>query len=242
MSVRKSTPKSIETAVLANSARRCALCFHLTGDLSEKHGQIAHLDKDPSNSEEDNLAFLCLSHHSVFDSKTSQHKNYTKEEVKSARSRLYSLVENGGYLTSVQPSSADTDRKILADLLDLLPSNGTMEFIRTFDFGGSFRKADLEEARIFIESRGGPEHEFINPSLEAAQQNFRKKLHALLHSVAMNTYVDYKADRDIQSVQKDLRESNREKYRNIVDKLNSEATEAYTAYEQLVRLARRVLT
>ncbi len=58
----------------------------------------------------------------------------------------------------------------------------------------------------------------------------------------MNTYVDYKADRDIQSVQKDLRESNREKYRNIVDKLNNEATEAYTAYEQLVRLARRVLT
>ncbi|MBK8225506.1 MAG: hypothetical protein IPK73_31220 [Candidatus Obscuribacter sp.] len=91
-------------------------------------------------------------------------------------------------------------------------------------------------------STGGPEHEFINPSLEAAQQNFRKKLHALLHSVAMNTYVDYKADRDIQSVQKDLRESNREKYRNIVDKLNNEATEAYTAYEQLVRLARRVLT
>jgi hypothetical protein len=55
-SPRKKTPVDIETAILANSARRCTLCFHLNGDLTEKIGQIAHLDKDPSNGAEDNLA------------------------------------------------------------------------------------------------------------------------------------------------------------------------------------------
>ena len=39
--------------------------FYLDGDLDEKIGQIAHLDKNPSNSAEDNIAFLCLLHHTL---------------------------------------------------------------------------------------------------------------------------------------------------------------------------------
>ncbi len=85
---RKPVPVDIETAALLKSARRCTLCFHLNGDLNEKKGQIAHLDKNPSNFAEDNLALLCLDHHTLYDSKTSQHKNYTIHEVKAARDRL----------------------------------------------------------------------------------------------------------------------------------------------------------
>jgi hypothetical protein len=64
----------------------------LSGDLDEKIGQIAHLDKDPSNYAEDNLAFMCLEHHTLFDSTTSQHKNYTLREVKTARRKLYEAI------------------------------------------------------------------------------------------------------------------------------------------------------
>src|ERR1039457_7517694 len=71
---RKNIPVDRETAVLINSGRRCVLCFHLNRDLEEKHGQIAHLDGDRTNRAEDNLAWMCLPHHSLFDSKTSQHK------------------------------------------------------------------------------------------------------------------------------------------------------------------------
>jgi len=63
--------------------------------LNEKRGQIAHLDKDPSNWAEDNLAFMCLDHHTLFDSKTSQHKNYTMQEVKTARRKLYETIALG---------------------------------------------------------------------------------------------------------------------------------------------------
>jgi hypothetical protein len=103
---RKRTHPDIETAILAKSARRCALCFHLSGDLTEKHGQIAHLDGDRTNDAEDNLAWMCLTHHSLFDSKTSQHKNYTISEVKDARARLYALVaEEKKQLTEAQKQS-----------------------------------------------------------------------------------------------------------------------------------------
>jgi len=93
--VRKSIPPQVEAEVLLKSARRCALCFHLNSDLGEKLGQIAHVNQDPSDSSEDNLVWLCLDHHTVRDSRTSQHKNYTVAEVKAARARLYSRIAQG---------------------------------------------------------------------------------------------------------------------------------------------------
>lgn len=102
---RKRTPPDVETAVLAKSARRCTLCFHLKGDLSEKLGQVAHLDGDRSNAAEDNLAWMCLEHHSLYDSRTKQHKNYTVHEVKASRARLYDLVDRGKHLAPVSDSA-----------------------------------------------------------------------------------------------------------------------------------------
>jgi hypothetical protein len=92
---RKAVPPANETAELTKGARRCMLCFHLDGDLTEKVGQIAHLDQDPSNGLEDNLAWMCMPHHSQYDSKTSQHKNYTIPEVKAYRSKLYEAIARG---------------------------------------------------------------------------------------------------------------------------------------------------
>jgi len=88
-------PSKNETAVLTKSARRCPLCFHLDGHLKQKVGQIAHLDGDPTHGAEDNLAWMCMPHHSEYDSRTSQHKNYTLAEVKELRSRLCEAIARG---------------------------------------------------------------------------------------------------------------------------------------------------
>ena len=85
---RKKIDLTTETKVLTESKRKCALCVGLLGDYSEKKGQIAHLDKSNSNNKLDNLCFLCLEHHSKYDSTTSQHKNYTINEVKEYRDNL----------------------------------------------------------------------------------------------------------------------------------------------------------
>jgi hypothetical protein len=116
---RKRTPGLTELSILDKSRRRCALCFQLVGDLSEKHGQIAHLDGNPANVVDDNLAWLCLEHHSKYDSRTSQHKNYTMAEVKSARTRLYKAIENDEHLTGGKGAAGgiETDRAQLADLV-----------------------------------------------------------------------------------------------------------------------------
>jgi len=56
-------------------------------------GQIAHLDHDPSNSDEDNLAFLCHDHHDEYDGKTSTSKGLREAEVREWRDDLYQEME-----------------------------------------------------------------------------------------------------------------------------------------------------
>jgi len=55
---------------------------------------MAHLDQNPANSAAENLVFLCLEHHDQYDSRTSQSKGLTPQEVKSYRAELYQAMED----------------------------------------------------------------------------------------------------------------------------------------------------
>lgn len=98
---RKHTPSRVEAEVLYESKRRCCWCFHLDGSLTPKKGQVAHLDHNASNVAKDNLAFFCWDHHDEYDSRTSQSKGITINEVKKARTALHVILWPGG----VSPSS-----------------------------------------------------------------------------------------------------------------------------------------
>lgn len=89
MSRRPSLPSKTETEVLLLSGRRCSVCFGLRGDADVKKGQIAHLDRNPSNNSSENVVFLCLEHHDEYDSQTRQSKGLTKRELQQYRNLLY---------------------------------------------------------------------------------------------------------------------------------------------------------
>lgn len=93
---RKTTSKDIESQVIRRCRRRCCICYGLNKDDNIKPGQIAHLDKNPSNNAIENLAFLCLEHHNLYDSRTSQSKNLTLDEVKAYRDELESKFSAWG--------------------------------------------------------------------------------------------------------------------------------------------------
>ena len=92
MANRKRPTDFTEFRVSESSARRCCLCFGVNHDYAEKRGQVAHLDHDPSNSSYENLAWMCLSHHDEYDSKSSQTKKYSEYEAKKYRQVLYDEV------------------------------------------------------------------------------------------------------------------------------------------------------
>lgn len=86
---RKNVAPGIQADVVTLSKRRCALCFGINNDLSERPGQIAHLNKNNADARFENLAWLCIEHHDKFDSITRQTKNYTEIEVRRYRDELY---------------------------------------------------------------------------------------------------------------------------------------------------------
>jgi len=89
---RKPLSHDVALEVLRKSRRKCALCFGLDGDLRLKKGQIAHLDKNRDNNDPNNLAWLCLSHHDDYDSKSGQSRGFTIWEVQSYRDELYEKI------------------------------------------------------------------------------------------------------------------------------------------------------
>ena len=165
--VRRSIPSSTELLVLDNSRRRCPLCYKLKGDLTEKRGQIAHLDQNPANYAEGNLAWLCLEHHSEYDSRTSQHKNYTMAEVKNARDDLYAAIQALQHLAApaVRTEGRNADRNTLKDIIHTI--SGTIGRLRNWSFNGtSFPVAWFAPFTEFLNERRGPEFEFVDTELE----------------------------------------------------------------------------
>lgn len=114
MADRKRVSDAVQAEVLVKSRRRCCVCFGLNHDDSVKQGQIGHLDQNPANNSEGNLAFLCFDHHDQYDSKTSQSKNLTKTEVERYRLELYqhfspwNRVAHPDYLLNYLAASIDT--------------------------------------------------------------------------------------------------------------------------------------
>jgi CheY-like chemotaxis protein len=90
---RKRIPSRVETELLTLSRRRCCLCFFLERDSSPKtDGQIAHVNRDRTNNDGENLVYLCLRHHDMYDTIRSQSKNLTIAEIKHYREELYKTL------------------------------------------------------------------------------------------------------------------------------------------------------
>jgi hypothetical protein len=219
----------------------------LIGDLNEKRGQIGHLDGNPANVAEDNLVWFCLDHHSIYDSRTSQHKNYTIAEVKSARTRLYKAIENDEHLTGGRGAAGgiETDRAQLANLIAKMTVNSkTYSELRLFDFGaGTFYLSDFDPLYELTDCRGA-EHEFVDDELEGLRIILVNTAREFLSFIGEYTYPLGNGPRNvvIGHEQREEPGAPRELERDAAIKdLNVSATATAEAYDALVRRARRKL-
>lgn len=117
--------------VLIASRRRCCICYGLEGDLTIKQGQIAHLDRNHANNHLGNLAFLCLNHHDQYDSRTSQSKGWTIQEVKRFQGDLERQLSSMGSLPSPkavqeEPSTEPSEQPLSPPI--------TTQFVQTREF------------------------------------------------------------------------------------------------------------
>ena len=99
-----------------------------------KKGQIAHLNHNAGNGAEDNLAWLCLDHHTEYDSTTRQHRNFTIGEIKKARSDLHAIVES---------------KKARSDENAVVESRKRCEWVLVLS--GGFSDVDKEKIEVIVD-------------------------------------------------------------------------------------------
>jgi hypothetical protein len=151
--MRKSIPLHIQTDLLLHSRRRCAICFGIKHDTTEKHGQIAHLDQDNENADFENLVWLCLDHHDQYDSQTSQSKNFTHAEVKKYREQLYEFIRKQNENTEHHTGKSNNQEKAflvgkqLKELRDEIGVS-TSEFIELVGFHSEKLYRQMENDEI----------------------------------------------------------------------------------------------
>lgn len=128
---RKPFPTEVVTKVLTASRRRCALCYGLDGDTTEKEGQIAHVDHNSANVTFENAAWLCTTHHARYDSRSRQTKGHTVEELAAYLRMLYE------YMTSpfVWPDARSSHARAVGISLEVFDRRvptyrATVEFVR----------------------------------------------------------------------------------------------------------------
>ncbi|PME64449.1 hypothetical protein BCV33_18395 [Vibrio lentus] len=125
---RKSISPTVQAELLEKSMRRCAICFGVNNDTSQKSGQIAHLDQNNANPALENLIWLCLNHHDEYDGSTSQSKNYTFYEVKKYRGMLYEFVQQ----QRSQPLGINPETEKITSALNCFMQFVPFSFLRSY--------------------------------------------------------------------------------------------------------------
>ncbi len=209
--------------------------------MTEKRGQIAHLDHNPANFVEANLAWLCLEHHSEFDSRTSQHKNYTVAEVKKARDDLYVAIQAFQHLAvpAVRTEGRNADQNTLKDIIQTL--SGTIGRLRDSSFNGtSFSIAWFDPISEFLRERHGPEFEFVDTELETNRKAMIDRLNRF-NTLIATTAKPVPGQSDRYRIPIEWLDTKPAHYSKTAKQFDALTKQICASYDTLVRAARRRL-
>jgi len=106
MSAQRKISAQVQQQILFKSKRKCPICF-VNGVTEPQQGDIAHINRDPSNNSLDNLVYLCLKHHAELD----REDGLNVDDLKAARVALYDAVANEG----AQPMSSAPEWRAYED-------------------------------------------------------------------------------------------------------------------------------
>jgi Asp-tRNA(Asn)/Glu-tRNA(Gln) amidotransferase A subunit family amidase len=160
------------------------------------------------------------------------------------------------------------DRELFSEIREILPSTGSIAFVRTHDYGGSFERSAHEELRNFLHFCESPEVEFLDPDLEETRARLENDILEFIDTVGKHTFPqvprtdlnhitrdprDPRADpgyrrRFVQKAMNSKEEYERELKKqleyiyNIRKRLNRLAQQVSDTYDEFIHLGRRKLT
>lgn len=151
-----------------------------------------------------------------------------------------------GDLTAAKPLAAqpipylEADRAVLKHLLDVLPSDGMIDFLRTHNFGFAYRGDYLDPLDRYASESTRPEVEFLSERLEPLRKEFLTAIHKFQRLIATETF-SWGPTPGFFRVPDEWEMQQPARYFRAIDALNAAATDVVRKYDVLVRAARKEL-
>lgn len=232
---------STRDAVLVACGRHCGICRKFCGIKIELHH--IRLKSQGGLDTFDNCIPLCFDCHAdmrSYDHKHPKGTKYSETELKQHRDNWYAKVKNSlGVLSSSE--YLELDKRVMIELVELLPWDRVILFLRDHDFGAAFTYADIRDLDQFWWKCNDPAFEFIDADLEGIRANLIADINEFAKHLLMNVFpVEGRADDSI-SVPYNWEETNQQRFEAAVAMLNQSSSKIAECYIDLIRLGKRKL-
>ncbi|TQS00061.1 nucleotide-binding protein [Paenibacillus ottowii] len=183
----------------------------------------------------------------------------TRDDLTAALGSFCNQVRrNIGELGAINPSNETTESKevkydfeytdayknldisLIESIKETLPINGSINFIRTHSFEGSYRRDLLDDLRNFHQDGDNATMEFVNPELEGLRKQLYQDVNKFLFLLAKNTWVN-KMNSDYSSVPSDWEEEQPERFNQVISEIHDTAESICSTYDLLIRRSRLLL-
>jgi hypothetical protein len=126
------------------------------------------------------------------------------------------------------------DKKILKSILDVIPSNGSILFIRDYDFGGSFNIENIKEISSFLEISKRPDFRFLDKEIEKCRLSLVHAINQFDSFIGMNCYSALIKEAHIIGIKKAHEYQDINEYRIIKNDINELANNVCNSYDSLI--------
>lgn len=133
----------------------------------------------------------------------------------------------------------ELDRALFAKIKNIyLPENGTIAFLRQFDFRGSFLLDSIKDLEKYSSNESHADFEFLHPKLDKLNKELLTNILAMQEIIALQTW----NNNDVQAVPREWRESQPTRFQQVTTDLNNLANKIVAVYDLLIKNGRRILT
>lgn len=231
-------PGNVKEDALVSCGRHCCICHRFCGIKIEVHHIIP-----VSNGGQDepyNAIPLCFDCHADMLSYDPQHpkgNKYSQAELVRHRDNWYQKVA-GNIGLADRDAIVETDKKIFAEFIRVLPWKRSIDFLRCNDFEVVF-EPETKDLHKFQYLCKNPAFQFVDPDLEGMRVTVLESIIKFCDIYARNTFmIDAKGLREVQP---ELKYMDSKRFHEIVSSLHDSAQAIVHAYEQFVQHATRKL-
>jgi hypothetical protein len=205
--------------------------------------ELHHIKPESEEGDDtyENCMPLCFDCHAEVQHYNPNHpkgRKFSEGELRGHRDRWYHKVKESGGI-AVSSDHIDMDRKLFAEIRELLPSTGSIDLVRNNDYVGSFNGDEHEDFEKFLSYCDRPEVEFMDSDLESLRVKLAESINTFTWSIANNVYPTRSPG--YYSVPSEWAYEQPSRYREAGEQIHKTKQEVCRAYDELIRQGRRKL-